>query len=56
MLNVCGCGAQPRDLRLLDAAPTSSPPAVLVRDKAIVVNLEFLKCIITTGVHSCRVC
>lgn len=40
---------QPRDLRLLDALPSSSPPALLVRDKAIVINLEFLKCIITTG-------
>jgi hypothetical protein len=40
---------QPRDLRLLDAQPSSSPPALLVRDKAIVINLEFLKCIITTG-------
>lgn len=42
-------GLQPRDLRLLDALPSSSPPALLVRDKAIVINLEFLKCIITTG-------
>lgn len=40
---------QARDLRLLDAAPASSPPAVLARDKAIIVNLEFIKCIITTG-------
>ncbi len=45
---VFGC-PQARDLRLLDAAPASSPPAVLARDKAIIVNLEFIKCIITTG-------
>jgi hypothetical protein len=43
---------QARDLRLLDAAPASSPPAVLARDKAIIVNLEFIKCIITTGKSS----
>jgi hypothetical protein len=43
---------QARDLRLLDAAPASSPPAVLARDKAIIVNLEFIKCIITTGASS----
>ncbi len=40
---------QARDLRLLDALPASSPPAILCRDRAIVVNLEFIKCIITTG-------
>lgn len=40
---------QARDLRLLDAAPSSSPPALLARDKAIIVNLEFVKCIISTG-------
>ena len=39
-------------MRLLDAQPSSSPPAVLVRDQAIVINLEFLKCIITTGADS----
>ena len=39
---------QIRDLRLLDAQPASSPPAILCRDQAIVVNLEFIKCIITT--------
>jgi len=42
------CGSQIRDLRLLDAQPASSPPAILCRDQAIVVNLEFIKCIITT--------
>ncbi len=42
------CGLQIRDLRLLDAQPASSPPAILCRDQAIVVNLEFIKCIITT--------
>ena len=41
--------SQARDLRLLDAQPSSSPPAILAREKAIIVNLEFLKCIITTG-------
>jgi len=41
-------GVQPRDLRLLDAQAGTTPPAVLVRDKAIVINLEFLKTIITT--------
>ena len=40
---------QARDLRLLDAQPASSPPAILCRDRAIVVNLEFIKCIVTTG-------
>jgi magnesium transporter len=39
---------QIRDLRLLDAQPASSPPAILCREQAIVVNLEFIKCIITT--------
>ena len=47
--NVVLLCVQPRDLRLLDAQPSSSPPAMLVRDQAIVINLEFLKCIITTG-------
>mmetsp|Transcript_7680 Transcript_7680/g.22738 ORF Transcript_7680/g.22738 Transcript_7680/m.22738 type:complete len:257 (-) Transcript_7680:1376-2146(-) len=41
-------GVQARDLRLLDAAPASSPPAVLAREKSIIVNLEFIKCIITS--------
>ena len=41
-------GIQIRDLRLLDAQAASSPPAILCRDQAIVVNLEFIKCIITT--------
>ncbi len=44
---------QARDLRLLDALPASSPPAILCRDRAIVVNLEFIKCIITTGAQRC---
>lgn len=39
-------GIQPRDLRLMDNK-LGSPPAVLVRDQAIVINLEFLKTIIT---------
>ena len=43
-----GSASQIRDLRLLDAQPASSPPAILCRDQAIVVNLEFIKCIITT--------
>ena len=50
--NVVLLCVQPRDLRLLDAQPSSSPPAVLVRDQAIVINLEFLKCIITTSAES----
>lgn len=41
-------GVQARDLRLLDAAPASSPPALLAREKSIIVNLEFIKCIIST--------
>ncbi len=44
-----GGAAQARDLRLLDAETGAAPPAVLVRDKAIVINLEFFKTIITTG-------
>lgn len=41
-------GVQARDLRLLDPQLASlSPPAILDREKAIVVNLEFVKCIIT---------
>lgn len=41
-------GVQPRDLRLLDPAMASvSPPAILDRDRAIVVNLGAVKCIIT---------
>ena len=40
---------QLRDLRLLDPAlATSYPSAILARDSALVVNLEFIKCIITT--------
>ncbi len=40
--------AQLRDLRILDPAlATSYPSAILCRDRAIVVNLETLKCIIT---------
>ena len=42
-------GVQARDLRLLDAQTPSSPPAILCRDRAVVVNLEFIKCIITSG-------
>ncbi|KAG2495008.1 hypothetical protein HYH03_006941 [Edaphochlamys debaryana] len=42
-------GIQTRDLRLLDPAlSTTYPSAILCRDKAIVVNLEHLKAIITT--------
>ena len=38
-----------RDLRLLDPVlATSYPSAILARDSALVVNLEFIKCIITT--------
>lgn len=48
MAGICG-GPQARDLRLLDAQAGAAPPAMLVRDKAIVINLEFLKTIITTG-------
>lgn len=39
-----------RDLRLLDPAmATSYPSAILCRDKALLVNMEHVKCIITTG-------
>lgn len=42
-------GIQTRDLRLLDPnLSTTYPSAILCRDKAIVVNLEHLKAIITT--------
>ncbi|GFR51494.1 hypothetical protein Agub_g13858 [Astrephomene gubernaculifera] len=42
-------GIQTRDLRLLDPnLSTTYPSAILCRDKAIVVNLEYLKAIITT--------
>ena len=49
-------GIQIRDLRLLDAQAVSSPPAILCRDQAIVVNLEFLKCIITTRAAPPKAC
>ena len=43
-------GVQVRDLRLLDPAmATSYPSAILCRDKALLVNMEHIKCIITTG-------
>ncbi|KAG2429800.1 hypothetical protein HXX76_010584 [Chlamydomonas incerta] len=43
-------GIQTRDLRLLDPnLSTTYPSAILCRDKAIVVALEHLKAIITTG-------
>ncbi|KXZ53710.1 hypothetical protein GPECTOR_6g627 [Gonium pectorale] len=43
-------GIQTRDLRLLDPnLSTTYPSAILCRDKAIVVNLEHLKAVITTG-------
>lgn len=42
-------GVQLRDLRLLDPVlATSYPSAILARDSALVLNLEFIKCIITT--------
>lgn len=42
-------GPQLRDLRLLDPVlATSYPSAILARDSALVLNLEFIKCIITT--------
>ncbi|EFN56043.1 hypothetical protein CHLNCDRAFT_57773 [Chlorella variabilis] len=42
-----GLGVQLRDLRLLDPQlATSYPSAILARERAIVVNLEFIKCII----------
>ena len=41
-------GVQLRDMRLLDPhLNTSYPSALLCRDKALVVNLEHIKCIIT---------
>ena len=43
-------GIQVRDLRILDPAmATSYPSAVLCREKALLVNLEHIKCIITTS-------
>ena len=40
---------QVRDLRILDPAmSTSYPSAILCRDKALLVNLEHIKCIITS--------
>ncbi|KAL4451649.1 hypothetical protein ABPG75_007311 [Micractinium tetrahymenae] len=43
-----GLGVQLRDLRLLDPQlATSYPSAILARERAIVVNLEFIKCIIS---------
>ena len=42
-------GIQVRDLRLLDPAmATSYPSAILCREKALLVNMEHIKCIITT--------
>ena len=42
-------GIQLRDLRLLDPQLAHSyPSAILCREKALVVNLEHIKCIITT--------
>ncbi len=41
-------GIQLRDLRLLDPQLAHSyPSAILCREKALVVNLEHIKCIIT---------
>lgn len=43
-------GIQVRDLRILDPAmATSYPSAILCREKALLVNLEHIKCIITTS-------
>ena len=43
-------GVQPRDLRLLDPhLATSYPTAILCRDKALVVNLEHIKAVITAS-------
>lgn len=43
-------GVQTRDLRLMDPNLTSTyPAAILVRDRALVVNLEHIKVIITTS-------
>lgn len=43
-------GIQVRDLRLLDPAmATSYPSAILCREKALLVNMEHIKCIITTN-------
>ena len=42
------CTLQLRDLRLLDPQlATSYPSAILARERALVVNLEYIKCIIT---------
>lgn len=43
-------GIQVRDLRILDPAmATSYPSAILCREKALLVNLEHIKCIITSS-------
>lgn len=43
-------GLSLRDLRILDPhLATSYPSAILCRDKAMVLNLEFVKCIIGTN-------
>lgn len=43
-------GVQARDLRIMDPnLATSYPSAILCRDKAMVVNLEYIKAIITTS-------
>lgn len=43
-------GVQLRDLRLLDPKlATSYPSAILCRERALVLNLEYVKCIVTIG-------
>lgn len=43
-------GVQGRDLRIMDPSlATSYPSAILCRDKALVISLEHIKVIITTG-------
>ena len=44
-----GLGVQLRDLRVLDPLLAASyPSAILARDRALIVNLEHIKCIIAT--------
>lgn len=46
----CTATAPPPPPRLLDPQlATSYPSAILARERAIVVNLEFIKCIISMG-------
>jgi hypothetical protein len=50
LLQVHKLGVQARDLRLMDPnLATTYPSAILCREKAMVINLEYIKAIITTS-------